>query len=121
MTSLQELYGDKYKEVMYNDKQKNSATRLISDISGLNIIDIKYEFGSLFDSKTHRLRNDWVKYIKERVEKMQPLYILDEIEDYSSVPVIIRNEEYISYFRLIDIKTKSIYILYITPTTLNSF
>lgn len=117
-TSLQEIYGDKYQEVISDHNKQYIAGLVVSNVAGMNLREVKHDFGQLFEGNT--ISSEWVKYITSRVSKLQPLLVMNHITDFSSVPRLIP-EERISYFRLIDLHRKKVYVIFITPFIMDCF
>lgn len=117
-TSLQEIYGDKYQLVLSDHNKQYTAGLVVSNVAGMNLREVKHDFSNLFNGNT--MSNEWVNYITARVSKLQPLLVMSLITDLSSVPRIIP-EERISYFRLIDLHRKKVYVIFITPFIMDCF
>lgn len=117
-TSLQEVYGDGYQTVMSDHNKQYTAGLLVSNIAGRNLREVKHDFSNIFEGNT--ISDEWQKYIMSRVNKLQPLLVMTPLTDLNSVPRIIP-EERISYFRIIDLHCRKVYVIFITPFIMDCF
>lgn len=120
MTSLQELYGDKYQDSFIQDNQEYVAGLLVSNIAARNFSEVKHDFSVLFANNSKQISNQWFQYIKNKVENMNQFLILTKITDYRELPKIIP-EQQITYIKVIDKHSKKIYIIFITPYIMDVF
>ena len=120
MTSLQELYGDNFRNDFVNHNREYIAGLVVSNIAALNLKEVKHDFSVLFAEDGTELTPEWFQYIKTRIEKMNPFLTIDRITDTNAIPRLIE-EEKITYLRIIDIHRKKIYLIFITPYIMDCF
>lgn len=118
-TSLQEIYGDTYREDFLNHNKKYLADLLVSNIAARNFREVKHDFSKLFGTQTE-LPEHWFQKIKDNIEKMNPMLNLVRIRNTTALPRLVPNEQQISYLALFDLHTKKIYYLFITPYILDA-
>ena len=117
-TSLQELYGDTYASDFVEHNRRYVVDLIVSNIAGLNFREVKHDYGVLF-GKERELPEKWYQHVKLNIEKMNPSLIITRVTNLKSIPRLL-NEEQITYFKVIDLHRKSIYILFITPYILDA-
>lgn len=117
-TSLQELYGDDYANDFVEHNRRYVADLIISNVAGMNFREVKHDYAVLFGNSA-KLPSKWFNHVKSNIEKMNPSLIVNEIIDYDALPRIL-DEEQITYFKLIDLHRKKLYILFITPYILDA-
>lgn len=117
-TSLQEIYGDNYANDFVEHNRRYVADLIISNIAGLNFREVKHDYGVLFGQNS-MLPKKWFDHIQKNVHEMNPSLILKPITNLNSVPRLIE-EPQVTYFKLVDLHRRKIYILFITPYILDA-
>jgi len=112
-TPLQEVFGDNYASDFVNHNRRYVADLIVSNIAGMNFREVKHDYAVLF-GKHKELPDAWFQHIRDRVNDMRPNLIIKRITNLDAVPRLL-NEPQISYFKIFDLHTKNIYILFITP------
>lgn len=117
-SSLQEIYGDNYASDFVEQNRRYVADLIVSNISGMNFTEVKHDFGVLF-GQGNRLPDKWFDHIQKNIKRINPSLIFEKITNPNAIPRLI-NEPQISYFKLIDLVRKKIYVLFLTPYILDA-
>ena len=112
-TPLNEIFGDNYASEFTNHNRRYVADLIISNIAGMNFKEVKHDYAVLFGDKKE-LPEPWFQHIRDRISDLRPSLIIRRITDMNAIPRLL-NEPQISYFKIFDLHTKNIYIIFITP------
>lgn len=117
-TPLQEIYGDNFANDFVEHNRRYAADLIVSNIAGLNFNEVKHDYRSLFGNQ-QSLPLKWFNYIQENIQRMNPSLILKKITNSNEIPRLI-NEQQISYFKILDLHRRKIYVVFLTPCILDA-
>jgi len=120
MANVSEVYGDNYSKEACLGRIKYSVKILSSNIAQLSF-NIRHD--SEFIWKANNMLPEAINGILQSVPEMNNFFRIDHIiktsPQVNMLPYLIDGP--VEYFRLIDLKTNRLYLLYITPSNMEPY